>query len=509
MAVLRSMPSVACILILAWCWVAKGDDLELTPTEVYSSEAPIEQFESNNRNLEQPTVWDAGSFPSPSGKGECSSCLIGNYCPLGTQYSKFNATELQYEFENQERYDNPVETYSDDKPIDRMFIAILMVFLALAIYIAICKLILNCYDKQSALSFFYDYDWVIITGGGQNTALGGMIMVFLWIALAIVVTIHAYYFLFANRFVDRKRMRNSVWEPQMIANFEYDFEAVVSTFGKEDSNQVSASDPTLNLWTENRFQIVESAYFKNAKYSDYTCRKEKLSDKTDKYIIRAVYRNISKQINLITDEYLDFKFDSSHNQVFHFFEWRYASVWDYSDSSKAPTMDGEHYFSSYIEGAVSPNIDNGFKGQTPTILNFSLLPFYFVNFNTMETSNGYKAKLENVTFGSLVNSSTIISDENDSANKGFTVRLLNTQYESVYKISEYHTKGFFEMLGIIMGTMTLLILMFEQIKKSYGKKFKSLYGEIESFNAMKLDASDMDNSKSSVSKDFVFFWICF
>lgn len=168
-------------------------------------------------------------------------------------------------------------------------------------------------------------------------------------------------------------------------------------------------------------------------------------------------------------------------------------------------MDDEHYFSSYIEGAVSPNIDNGFKGQTPTILNFSLLPFYFVNFNTMETSNGYKAKLENVTFGSLVNSSTIISDENDSANKGFTVRLLNTQYESVYKISEYHTKGFFEMLGIIMGTMTLLILMFEQIKKSYGKKFKSLYGEIESFNAMKLDASDMDNSKSSVSKDFVFF----
>ena len=141
------------------------------------------------------------------------------------------------------------------------------------------------------------------------------------------------------------------------------------------------------------------------------------------------------------------------------------SVWNYMNESRVPSLYDEPRNHAYLTGSIKMGEDIGFKGPNTTTINFSLKPFYFVDFTTGEQDHGYKFKYENFTVGSIVDSSNITKES-----KGFNVRFMMNQYSIVYKSSKFEIRGAIEIIGIIIGMGCLYLVFLELIKYKYSSE---------------------------------------
>ena len=115
-----------------------------------------------------------------------------------------------------------------------------------------------------------------------------------------------------------------------------------------------------------------------------------------------------------------------HTQVFHFFRWRLKSIWDKQDNIPTAWSELQGVITPQITSNSNKNITSGFKGEIPTVINFSLIPTHFVDESANSIHKGYRVNLLKVERGSTVNKRTITQKyiSADEISEGFKVQFM-------------------------------------------------------------------------------------
>ena len=103
-----------------------------------------------------------------------------------------------------------------------------------------------------------------------------------------------------------------------------------------------------------------------------------MNEFTDEYTMKLEFVDVPK--GDIKDQFVHLLFDSDYTYAFHFFRWKFKSVWEYGFEDIPIAF-------SEIEGVMTPqmvqdsnkNITKAFKGPEPTTMEMSLIPTHYVN----------------------------------------------------------------------------------------------------------------------------------
>ena len=126
-----------------------------------------------------------------------------------------------------------------------------------------------------------------------------------------------------------------------------------------------------------------------------------MTEYTDAYSLEIIMKNIL--FGDPNDQSLRIEIDSDFNQIFHFFDWKFRSIWAWKS---------EDYEEAYSEasGIMTPqeihsankNITTAFKGQDTTEIYISLAPTKYISEVDSYNYNGYRTYFNRIDRGSVV-----------------------------------------------------------------------------------------------------------
>ena len=70
---------------------------------------------------------------------------------------------------------------------------------------------------------------------------------------------------------------------------------------------------------------IYSPYFDRAESKSLTCMKRNITEFTSAYDIELIMKTI--EFGSPEGESIRFQIDSSYNNIFHFFDWKFRSIW--------------------------------------------------------------------------------------------------------------------------------------------------------------------------------------
>lgn len=447
----------------------------------------------------------AGGFIfSSRSKSHCKKCDDSKICPLGTKY-EFEK-EKYVELMNDIKINNvPDFLETKDEAVDHTatIIVLLLLFLTIVFVILIAIFLTGC--KERSLFIFREIDSLPITGGRRKKVAGGILMIFFTLYILLIWLGYLINYLVYNERRESSETSNPFLQKDLPSSYEIEIRAFGSKVKESNApflifNATAGEDPDANptdLCKGNGIRVITSVYFKNSNETFRECKRNRLNEFTDEYVLNLKYVGIPKQE--IKDGFINIDYDSDYTFAFHFFQWKFKSVWNYGFEDIATSF-------SEVEGIMTPqdvkdsnkNITAAFKGPIPTVLKMNLIPTHYINEADGITQDGYRAHLASFERGSTVNKRTLVDRYLALGEelKGMQIQFMVSGSPVLFQVRIQKVKSILEVVAYMLGFLAGFILIVRAAKYYLLKEryFLELEKECEKYfgrhNEIKFEEDD-------------------
>jgi hypothetical protein len=257
----------------------------------------------------------------------------------------------------------------------------------------------------------------------------------------------------------------------------------------------------MDLCNKGGIKVITSIYFKNNNESSVDCKRNRLNEFTDEYILKLKYVGIPKQE--IKDQFINIEFISDYTYAFHFFQWKFKSVWDYGFADAATSYsEVESIMTPQTNKDTNKNITAAFKGPTPTLINIDLIPTHYVNEVEGNFHEGYRVHLADFYRGSTVNKRTLVNKYIASGEElqGMQVQFVVSSSPILFQVRIQKVRSILEVAAYMLGFLAGFILIVRAAKYYLLKEryFLELEKDCEKFfgrhNEVKFEEDDDDSN---------------
>ncbi|CAI2376411.1 unnamed protein product [Moneuplotes crassus] len=425
----------------------------------------------------------AGGFIfSSASRSHCKECAEDKICPLGTKYEfekeKFAALMSDVQINN-----IPKILDTNDITVDytSTYIVLLLVFLTLVCSIIVAIILTGC--KERFLFIFREIDSVAVTGGKRKKVVGGILMVFFILYLTLIWAGYLINYLAYNERRETSETQNPFSQREMPSSYEIEIQAYGSKVKEANGpfllyNASKEKEPNsnpddlcdkykkeINLHEKGRDMVQFSSYFRGAKVATFQCKRNALNSFSDEYNLKIVFKDVPKAE--IKDQIIHVSFDSDYTYAYHFFKWKFRSVWEYGFEDMPIAF-------SEIEGIMTPqmmqdsnkNITKAFKGPEPTTLSMSLIPTHYVNEFEGTNHEGYRVQLEEFSRGSTVNKRNLVNRylANGDEHKGLKIQFNVKSSNMLFQVRIEKIKSILEVAAYMLGFLAGFIIVVRATK---------------------------------------------
>ena len=395
--------------------------------------------------------WEAGYIFTPESETHCKQCSDDKICPLGTKF-EFDKEEFFAEMQELNINNVPDIFETNNTTFSRIpsIIILVLLFLTFVSIIIIAFLLYLC--KERYMFIFRELDMTPITGGKRRKVIGGILMMFFSMYIMIIWTGFIIDFSIYNKRRETSETSNPLLQKELQSSYNIEIEAYCSKV--KESNLLIKINETVNnkyesnfnnLCDKSKIEVHDSYYFKSAELHDIKWTRIRLNDLTDKYIINLEYSEVPK--SEIKNQFVSIKLNSDYTQVFHFFRWRFKSIWEKYNNDSISWSELEGIITPQSITDINKNITSGFKGTIPTVVYFSLIPTHYVDESVGLIYKGYRVNLSKFERGSTVNKRTITEQYigADEPSEGFQVQFIVNTSPTLYQVRVQKVKSFIEV----------------------------------------------------------------
>ena len=430
-----------------------------------------------------------------------------------------------------------LETF--DKTVDHTatYVVLLLLFLTLVVSIVIAIFLTGC--KERSLFIFREMDMVAVTGGRRKKVVGGILMIFFIMYIILIWSGYLVNYLLYNERRESSETRNPLLNKNLPSSYEVEIIAYGSKVKESnapfliyDANKGEKADANpddlceyyqgeIDLHRSTQEIVQVSQYFRTAKEASMECKRSRLNEFSDEYTIKLKFKDLEE--SKITQEFMNIQLNTDHTFAFHFFKWKFRSVWEYGFNEMPVAF-------SEMEGIMSPqkvvnsnkNITKAFKGPDPTYLSISLIPTHYINEVEATNHDGYRVHLEKFWRGSTVNKRTLVNRYLATGKelKGMTVHFEINKSEMFFQVRIEKVKSILEVLAFMLGFLAGFILLVRAIKyyllketyflelektceQYYGRHNELKYEEDDDITNIELLKLDRTRFKTRASRDGV------
>ncbi|CAI2376833.1 unnamed protein product [Moneuplotes crassus] len=415
-------------------------------------------------------------------KSHCRECTQDEVCPLGTKYAferkQFNELLNDVKINNVPKI---MDTYDVSVDHTATYIVLILVFLTLIFSILIAITLTGC--KERFMFIFREIDSLAITGGRRKKVVGGILMIFFLLYLSLIFAGYIISFLVYNERRESSETQSPFLQKEMPTSFEIEIQAYGSKVKESntpfliyDATKNEDPDPNPDDLCEKYKQEIDlhntasdmikfSSYFRGAKVGSFKCERNRLNDFTDEYNLKIGFKDIPK--GDIKDQIIYISLKSDYSYAFHFFRWKFTSVWKYGFEDY-PTAFSE------IEGVMTPqkmldsnkNITKAFKGPEPTSLHMSLIPTHYVNEIEGKNHKGYRVQLNEFSRGSTVNKRNLVNRYIAGGRdlQGLNIQFIVNSSDRFYQVRIQRIKSILEVIAYMLGFLAGFIIIVRAAK---------------------------------------------
>lgn len=271
---------------------------------------------------ESGTIYDASANYQ-----NCRPCQAQSVCPLGTKY-EFSALEFAPLFDDVVVKNVP-ETYKPEgDAVDRTASVVFFIWSLLGTLILVIIALMNNACKEKSLFVFREIDLLPITGGNRKRWIGGIITVFYFMIIFIIINGFLMHWLFYNRRIESSEVTELTHHSSLPESFKLEI-VLYSSVVLEDHNKKSDREDGKAIGVDlcPQIYLINSAYFDYAEEKNFTCQRTQLSEFTDAYTLNFVAKNIMGMNP--RGETVRFNVESEYSRIFHFFKWEFMSIWEW------------------------------------------------------------------------------------------------------------------------------------------------------------------------------------
>ena len=181
-----------------------------------------------------------------------------------------------------------------------------------------------CYGKDKIYNFTKNYDIIIITGGASKTGVGGILL--LWWSTVTVVYIFYWidYLVNRNIVVEFKENQHFTWNSSFDTTYQINIMLYTSTLMDKDGNRNSS-----NLCAPANVEVITSEYFQQNEDIFVNCDSIVLDNNQNvKYFYSIRLQNVKQATKMVQNESIVFRIKTGPQQVFHFYNYQFYTVWD-------------------------------------------------------------------------------------------------------------------------------------------------------------------------------------
>ena len=237
-------------------------------------------------------------------------------------------------------------------------------------------------------------DIPLITGGNRQTKYGGMMILYLILATVlymyrwVIFMQHPTYSLDENPLLTNTYVitwNHTKGYLKWDTSFENTYKVILIVF----TSRLQSSDDlyeNVNLCDENIYQIELSEYFNGTEKLDTVCSAISLTNQNNskastnqttdmnyfKFRYEITLNKVKKSSKNFKDEYIHFKLNTDKNQIYHFYDFQFFSIWD----TNVAVMN-DALMRNYNSTSKQP--DKAFIGSEPIVEVFELLPVFWEN----------------------------------------------------------------------------------------------------------------------------------
>ena len=444
----------------------KINNCEWCSVEQYFNEDPDDYFKSTCN------FWPPGTIGSQSGrctaclpgkiynpevKGSCSECNENQVWPIGSKYA-FPRDQFGEKIDNIQYSNHPLMYKTDLSPFDTtsMWVMISIVLWVGTIFPILFCLTVNRHTRKYAIKMLKEADVNPITGGEKRLVVGGVITILyiilqIWLAGGFI----AKYFLFNERIeateITNVAHQNSLPESYIISITIY------SSFIYEDPTSLLKNTDSIgpfNLCDMSIMKIGYSSYFSQAYNKNITWNRRSLSPFTDQFDIVIKLDELS--LADPTGAYINVRFKSEQNRVFHFFKWQFKSIWSSSISSS-------NGWYSMAKSMMLPqklynnnlNFTASFRGPDPSIIALELTPAFYLDEIKASSLKGYRVQTLNLQKGSVINERTLTNlyTIDGQLSEDFSIRFETYLSSNIYNVRVIRLRTILDVLAQNLGLL--------------------------------------------------------
>ncbi len=142
---------------------------------------------------------DAGSVYDATLKYQhCRPCSSDKVCPVGTKY-EFPMSQYA-EALDEVSIRNVPETYKPQgEDVDKTATMVFLIWISAGVFFAILIILMNNTCKEKSLFIFRELDLIAVTGGHRKRWVGGIITVFYFLVIFVIIAGFVFHWLFYNR----------------------------------------------------------------------------------------------------------------------------------------------------------------------------------------------------------------------------------------------------------------------------------------------------------------------
>jgi len=252
--------------------------------------------------------------------------------------------------------------------------------------------------RKSTIRFFFEWDFIPISGGLSKNFVGGVITILYGITMTLLISGVLVNYFMHNELIEATQLSAFEHKSDIESSYEVKLDLYVSQYSESPLNLCEPQQVDLKLnysthFTDNQLKVKcsrqlfdplkKTAGTKRSKAQAYVYEIRILCDSCSRRDPTGSYLGIDIQE----------KGDISMQSFFvHFFKWRFNSVWgDEAENYQEAEARSEVGGFATPDPAEGKNLTNIFRGSEPNVMHLLLTPTFYQNTLTERELSGYRA----------------------------------------------------------------------------------------------------------------------
>lgn len=244
---------------------------------------------------------------------------------------------------------------------------------------------------------------------------------------------------------------------------------IVEDHQKKTKYNQGQIDP-YDLCATGHINVIRSQYYDQTDDQELTCQREILSEYSDAYHINFEIRDIPG--GSPNEGNIRFEIDSENNRIFHFFKWKFMSIWEERDKIPTAFSEIESIMTPQDTHSLNKNITSAFKGPETTHVVLELTPTSYVSEPDDYSYSGYRTYFDHVVRGGVVNRRSMLLSHTPQGfdNKGLDIEFVTTTSNKIYQVRVIRIRSFIEIMAFILGSIGGMVFIARVLKSWMGDK---------------------------------------